>query len=93
MDGPTVPQPMRDILRRYCNVEAPEALSSLKRMLARSESAQRAALFRDQLEQTIREARITPEEYEALTGEDFDSQQELLTWLRQLWEQLYGGAA
>lgn len=92
MDAPTIPQPMRDILRRYLNVEA-DALSSLKRMLVRPESAQRAALLREQLEQTIREARITPEEYEALTGEDFDSQQELLTWLQQLWEQLYGGPA
>jgi hypothetical protein len=84
---------MRDILRRYCNVEAPEALGSLKQMLTRPESAQRAALFRDQLERTIQEARITPEEYEALTGEDFDSQQELLAWLRQLWGQLYGPQA
>jgi len=84
---------MRDILRRYCNVEAPEALSSLKEMLARPESAQRAALFREQLEQVIREATITPEEYEAVTGEDLDSQQALLARLRQLWDQLYGPEA
>jgi hypothetical protein len=74
---------------RYCNVEAPEALSSLERMLASPDSADRAALFREQLEQAIREASISPETYEALTGEHFDSLQELQRWLRQLWEQLY----
>lgn len=93
MEPVNLPQPMRDILRRYCNIEAPEALGSLKQMLARPELAPRAALFRDQLEQTIREAKVTPEEYEALTGEDFDSQQELLAWLRKLWGQLYGPEA
>jgi hypothetical protein len=86
-----IPQPLRDILRRYCNVEAPEARCALGAMLARPGSARRAALFREQLERAMRDPDLTPPPYEALTGEAFDSPQAVHAWLQQLWNELYRG--
>jgi hypothetical protein len=33
---------------------------------------------------------LTPAEYERLTGEDFDSPEDLKKWLVQLWRELFG---
>lgn len=32
---------------------------------------------------------ISPEQYESLTGEDFDTQEELNSWLQELWNELF----
>lgn len=51
---------------------------------------ERAELFRSQFLHTILTDSITPAQYELLTGQDFDSQEELNDWLREVWKTLYG---
>jgi hypothetical protein len=92
MKEKALPEPLASILRRHCNVNAfsdnwPDAL---KRELNYAGDPERAALFREQLAHAILHNAITPEQYEELTGEDFDTQEELNRWLHELWGDLYG---
>lgn len=89
MDDAKVPQPMRDILRRYLCVEGPEALASLRAVLRRPEQSARADAFRAQLRAAIEGSALDLGAYEALTGEDFDSPEALRAWLRTVWSEVF----
>jgi len=84
-----VPEPLATILYTYCNVNAMTEhwVDSLKIGIRHSESQGR--LFRSQLANAILHRSITPDDYERLTEEDFDSQDDLQAWLRELWPQLH----
>ncbi|WP_020408554.1 hypothetical protein [Hahella ganghwensis] len=45
-------------------------------------------LFKSQLKEAIEKELISPQEYEELTEEDFDSQQDLQVWLEELLSEL-----
>lgn len=85
---------LRDTLRRHCNVNAFEEdwVDTLRHELNSPKDPTRNALFRRQLADAIIHKTITPQEYRDLTGEDFDTQQDLENWLRELWLYLYGNA-
>ncbi len=87
-----IPNPLADVLKRHCNVNAfvknwPQHLSD---ELNSYENPLQAQNFKNQLFKIITEKSIDTQEYEHLTGEDVDSQEDLLIWLKQLWRLLYG---
>jgi hypothetical protein len=84
-----VPALLADILERYCNVNAfPEHWpQNLKIEL--SNNPLKEEQFRHELADAIMHDTITPDQYEKLTDEEFDTQQELNVWLRSLWQTLY----
>lgn len=87
----SVPEPMASLLAAHCNVEALDLIPDLREYLQRPGNTE-APLFRRQLAHAILNSTIKPREYERLTNQDFDSQQELDTWLRQLWSGLFDDA-
>lgn len=92
MTWPSVPEPLAHLMERQLNVNAfrkdwPELF---KAELAGLTDPTAAAAFRNQLAEAILHNRMTPEQYEKLTGEDFDTPEDLNAWLRELWKLLYG---
>ena len=89
-----VPEPLASILRTHFDVNAftPDWPASLQRELRRPESRQREQAFRCQLANAVLHRSIKIEDYEKLTGEDFDTQDDLQRWLTNVWERLYGDA-
>ena len=85
-----VPEPLRTILRRYCNVNAMDEDWPASLIQALHSDDARAALFKDQLSHALLGLNITPAQYEELTDEDFDTQADLTEWLRELWTRIYG---
>jgi hypothetical protein len=87
-----IPEPLAGILRTYFDVNAftSEWPQSLQRELGRPESSQREQMFRRQLAEAVVDRNIKPEDYEKLTGEDFDTQDDLQKWLQEVWKRLYG---
>lgn len=80
-----IPDPLQTILRRYCQVESYDP-AVLRHDLRNGKGfPYDEALVKQQLRQAIDRRSITPEDYAALTSEDFDSQEELQTWLENLW--------
>ena len=92
MPGKALPTLLADVLHRYANVNAFTAdwPNKLKAELFDPRFPERAPLLRRQLAEAILEQTITPAEYERLTGEDFDSQDELDEWLREFWRAIFG---
>jgi hypothetical protein len=84
------PEPLANLLSLFCNVNATD-ISGLKRQLLKISGIKREKLFRKQLSDAILHGTITPDAYEKLTGEDFDSQDDLKNWLLSLWNELYPG--
>jgi hypothetical protein len=85
----SVPKSLAHALRTYCNVNALDAIPHLRAFLRRAENEKEAALVRRQLADAILKQTLTPQQYEELTGQDFDSLEELTDWLRQLWRDLF----
>lgn len=88
MSRETVPELLAHYLETYCNVNAP-LISDLKMHFQQTRNQERVNLFRNQLANAIKKNALTCEQYEDLTGEDFDSQEDITIWLRQLWLQLF----
>lgn len=79
------------ILKNHFNVNSFDDcwIISLQRTLNNQNMPGRAELFKDELADMIMRNILAPKEYEELTGEDFDSPEELNQWLRTVWEKLY----
>ena len=89
-----VPEPLASILEAYFNVNAytSDWLESFQFVLSRpdSKSREREQQFRRQLADAVLHRSVTKEDYELLTGEDFDTQDDLQRRLEEVWKQLYG---
>ena len=87
-----VPEPLASILYTHFDVNAftPDWPTSLQHELARPESREREQMFRRQLADALLHRSITIEDYERLTGEDFDTEDDLQRWLAEVWKRLYG---
>lgn len=88
MNKNDIPNPLADLLKSYCNVNA-VSISDLTQDLRTSINPEIAKKFRQQLADAISEKTISPEQYESLTGEDFDTQEDLNLWLQELWNELF----
>ena len=87
-----VPNPLASVLKRHCNVNGfvKDWPQFLVEELANHNNPEHAMAFKEQLFNAIVKRSIGIEEYEKLTGEDFDSEDALVAWLRELWIILYG---
>lgn len=83
-----IPDPLADLLKSYCNVNA-VSIDDLTHDLRTSINPEIAKKFREQLANAILNKTISPEQYESLTGEDFDTQEDLDSWLQELWNELF----
>lgn len=80
-----IDEPLKTVLKKYCHIETFDA-SFLWRAVQTGEGfPYDVELFKGQLRSAIDRRSITPEEYEELTEEDFDSQEALQCWLEELW--------
>jgi hypothetical protein len=91
-EGLLVPDPLGSLLKRHCNVNGFEYgwHEIMLRELTDSGDIVKAQLFKRQLSEAITQESITLDEYEALTREDFDTQEDLTKWLKSIWKLLYG---
>lgn len=83
-------EPLADMLHRYFNVNSFNSRWPDNLKIELSKNPQKAEQFRRQLADAILHDTITPEQYEQLTDEDFDTQEELSKWLASIWHKLYG---
>lgn len=86
-----IPEPLAHFLETYCDVNA-VMLDELKTYVKNTLSSERTQEFRRQLAYAIINNSITTEQYEKLTGEDFDTQEDLNAWLKEIWENIFGTA-
>ena len=84
-----VPDPLGDLLESYCNVNAP-SIDDLANDLKNSINPEVAKIFREQLAKAIIQRSLTLDKYEELTGEEFDTQDDLDKWLSELWMEIFG---
>ena len=92
MNKNDIQDPLADLLKSYCNVNA-VSIGDLTNDLRTSINPEIAKEFRQQLADAISKKTISREQYELLTGEDFDTQEELNLWLQELWNELFGRQA
>ncbi len=86
---------MTYILESYFDVNAfnDNWLNSLKKTLNAPNFPNRNADFQNELANAILHHHISLQQYEKLTGQDFDEEQDLEDWLREVWTMLYEGQA
>lgn len=83
-----VPETLAHDLKTYCNVNAP-LIDDLRKLIRQPKFPKRSQEFRQQLADAIVQQNITPDQYKALTDEEFDSQEDLINWLRELWVEIF----
>lgn len=81
-----IAEPLNEIFDIYCNVNSIEII----KLLPKSIGGYDVSAVRDQLSNSILNSSITPEEYEAITNDCYDTQEELNEWLLELWEKIFG---
>jgi hypothetical protein len=83
-----IEEPLKTVLRKYCHVECYNPQLIRQAISTGHGFPYDIALVKAQLREAIDNQLITPEEYEELTEEDFDSQQDLQLWLEKLLTEL-----
>ena len=83
-----IKEPLKTVLRKFCQVECYDPLLLREVMNTGQGFPYDVDLFKVQLREAIDMKLISPEEYEELTEEDFDSQEDLQVWLEELWSEL-----
>ena len=85
-----IPEPLGKVLEAYCHVNATNIDMLSEHYSNPDWSYCKPEIFRAQLLSVIRERSILRNEYESLTCEDFDSDDELYEWLVEIWETATG---
>ena len=80
-----IQEPLKTVLKKYCHVETYDPQLLRNAVSTGQGFPYDADLFKAQLRDAIDTRSITPQEYEALTEEDFDTQEDLQAWLEELW--------
>lgn len=77
------------VLRNYVNVNGRSAdwIEAIRSFVAKD--PQREAQFKSELDAAVEHDALSAKEYEDLTDEDFDSQEDLVEWLQDLRGQIY----
>src|SRR3546814_983848 len=81
---------LKQRLANYCNVNAFD-LAGLKEDLHGQDNVELNAIFRAQLREAIDAGILSTEDYERLTGEDFDTDDDLRDLLHGIFAYLYEG--
>ncbi|PCM44851.1 hypothetical protein [Marinobacter sp. ANT_B65] len=83
-----IKEPLRTVLRKYCHVECYDP-QLIKEAIKNGEGfPYNVDLLKNQLREAIDKKLISPNEYEDLTEEDFDSQEDLQAWLEEFLAEL-----
>lgn len=86
----SIPEPLKDILYKYCCVECPELVEHLAKNINKPGcGGYNVKLFKTQLRDAIHNRSITLEDFEEVTGEDFDCYEGLIRRLKELWQDLF----
>ncbi|SNY58976.1 hypothetical protein SAMN06297280_3533 [Arsukibacterium tuosuense] len=83
-----IKEPLKTVLRKFCHVECYNPQLIREAVIIGHGFPYDIILVKAQLREAIDNQLITPEEYEELTDEDFDSQQDLQLWLEKLFTEL-----
>lgn len=83
-----IKEPLRTVLKKYCHVECYDSQLLRNAIISGQGFPYDANLFREQLREVIDTRSITTKQYEQLTEEDFDSQNDLMEWLEELWRDI-----
>lgn len=83
-----IKEPLKTILRKYYHVECYDPDLIRRAITTGVGFPYDVHLFKSQLREAIDNMSISPEEYEALTEEDFDSQEDLQIWLEEIWSEI-----
>ncbi|MEW8026979.1 MAG: hypothetical protein AB2806_04485 [Candidatus Thiodiazotropha sp.] len=82
----SIPEPLRSVLNDYCHVEWAEELAELPHDIGKVGWAYDASLFKSQLKEAIFNLEFSLQDYEDATGEDFDSEDDLVIRLKEIWK-------
>ncbi len=95
MNMSEISEMMSRILRSHFDVNGfdSEWLDDLKKTLNAPNFPNRSAEFQNELAHAILHHHISLQQYEKLTGQDFDEEQDLEDWVREVWTMLYEGQA
>lgn len=83
-----IKEPLKTILRKYCHVECCDPQLIREAISTGKGFPYDVQLFKAQLREAIDNNLISTADYEELTEEDFDSQEELQAWLEEFWSEL-----
>ena len=86
-----IPEPLRAILFDYCHIEWGEEVNELPLDVIRDDWAYDASMFKSQLRESIHKPTFSLGEFEAATGEVFDSEEALRARLREIWDITFAG--
>ncbi|MCE0559319.1 hypothetical protein [Motilimonas sp. E26] len=84
-----IENPLKDVLRYYCHVETYDPVI-LREVMDKENGPFDKDICNGQLEHAIEFKKITPNLYEQLTDEDFDSQEEVQDRLIEIWQDING---
>ena len=84
----SIKEPLKTVLRKYYHVECYDPQLIREAISTGKGFPYDVSLFKTQLREAIDNRLISPEEYEELTEEDFDSQEDLQAWLEEFWSEL-----
>lgn len=86
-----IPEPLRSILNTYCHVEWAEQMNSLSTDVNKKDWFYNVKLFKEQLRDAIYHPNFSLKEYEKITNEDFDTKEDLILRLREVWDYSFPG--
>lgn len=86
-----IPEPLKSILNDYCHVEWAEEMNELPNDIQKEDWAYDASTFKYQLREAVHHLGFSLEEYENVTGEDFDTEEELVERLKGIWRISFPG--
>ena len=80
-----IPQPLKRIFEVYCHVNATNVETLAEHCKLSNWSYSKPEIFENQLRSVIKNKSITIAEYENITKQEFDSEEEFYDWLIELW--------
>lgn len=86
--GKLVKEPLKKIIRNYYQVEAYDPVFIFDGIECGGGFSKDIDLFIEQLREAIDNNFISLAEYEQLTDEDFDSQEDLTAWLEEMYSEI-----
>jgi len=84
----SIKEPLKTVLRKYCHVECYDPKLIRDAIISGKGFPYNVEAVKYQLREAIDNRLISLEEYEELTEEDFDSQEDLQAWLEEFWAEL-----
>ncbi len=81
-----IPKPLDRILEAYCHVNATNIELLSVHCKKEDWSYSKPKEFEDQLRQVILERSISRSEYDLITSEEFDTDDQLYEWLTEVWD-------